>query len=144
MQKISKSEYAKLLQVAQNEGKERLLLIMETICATGIRVSEVKYITKESLNCGKAEITLKGKVRLILIPQKLCRKLNKYVRKKKITSGEIFLTEDRLVMLESAYYNPDDANVPNYIKDIFDNGLPADFRLVGATTRQPEGMELHF
>ena len=46
--------------------------------------------------------------------------------------------EDRLVMLESAYYNPDDANVPNYIKDIFDNGLPADFRLVGATTRQPE------
>ena len=46
--------------------------------------------------------------------------------------------EDRLDMLESAYYNPDDANVPNYIKDIFDNGLPADFRLVGATTRQPE------
>lgn len=89
---LSKSEYAKLLQVAQNEGKERLLLIMETICATGIRVSEVKYITKESLNNGKAEITLKGKVRLILIPQKLCRKLNKYARKKKITSGEIFLT----------------------------------------------------
>lgn len=46
--------------------------------------------------------------------------------------------EDRKVMLESAYYNPDDANVPSYIKDIFDNGLPADFRLIGATTRQPE------
>lgn len=46
--------------------------------------------------------------------------------------------EDRLVMLESAYYNPDDTNVPSYIKDIFDNGLPADFRLVGATTRRPE------
>lgn len=46
--------------------------------------------------------------------------------------------EDRKVMLESAYYNPDDTNVPGYIKDIFDNGLPADFRLVGATTRQPE------
>ncbi len=45
--------------------------------------------------------------------------------------------EDRKVMLESAYYNPDDSNVPSYIKDIFDNGLPADFRLVGATTRQP-------
>ena len=45
--------------------------------------------------------------------------------------------EDRKVMLESAYYNPDDGNVPGYIKDIFDNGLPADFRLVGATTRQP-------
>ena len=80
------------MQAAKDDGKERLLLIMETICATGIRVSEVKYITKESLNNGKAEITLKGKVRLILIPQKLCRKLNKYARKKKIISGEIFLT----------------------------------------------------
>ncbi len=46
--------------------------------------------------------------------------------------------EDRKVMLESAYYNPDDAGVPRYIHDIFKNGLPADFRLVGATTRSPQ------
>jgi Lon-like ATP-dependent protease len=46
--------------------------------------------------------------------------------------------EDRKVFLESAYYNPDDPNIPRHIKDVFDNGLPADFRLVGATTRHPE------
>lgn len=45
--------------------------------------------------------------------------------------------EDRKVYLESAYYNPDDPNIPKHIKDIFDNGLPADFRLIGATTRLP-------
>ena len=45
--------------------------------------------------------------------------------------------EDRRVMLDSAYYNPDDATIPRYIHDIFHNGLPADFRLVGATTRSP-------
>lgn len=50
--------------------------------------------------------------------------------------------EDRRVMLESAYYNPDDTNIPAYIHDIFQNGLPADFRLVGATTRQPEEIPL--
>jgi Lon-like ATP-dependent protease len=46
--------------------------------------------------------------------------------------------EDRKVFLESAYYNPDDANIPRHIRDVFDNGLPADFRLVGATTRTPD------
>ncbi|MBX6350270.1 MAG: ATP-binding protein, partial [Clostridia bacterium] len=46
--------------------------------------------------------------------------------------------EDRKVMLESAYYTPDDPNVPRHIRDIFDKGLPADFRLVGATTRMPD------
>ncbi|ACQ53512.1 ATP-dependent protease LonB [Clostridium botulinum] len=46
--------------------------------------------------------------------------------------------EDRKVFLDSAYYNPSDNNIPSYIKDIFENGLPADFRLIGATTRSPE------
>ncbi|MDF2815588.1 MAG: lon protease [Paenibacillus sp.] len=46
--------------------------------------------------------------------------------------------EDRKVFLESAYYNSEDTNIPNYIHDIFQNGLPADFRLVGATTRTPQ------
>jgi Lon-like ATP-dependent protease len=46
--------------------------------------------------------------------------------------------EDRKVLLESSYYNPEDAQVPQYIHDIFQNGLPADFRLVGATTRMPD------
>ena len=46
--------------------------------------------------------------------------------------------EDRKVFLESAYYSSEDTNIPSHIHDIFQNGLPADFRLVGATTRMPQ------
>ena len=65
---------------------------MEAICATGIRVSEVKYLTMEAARHGRAEVSLKGKIRTILIPGKLCRKLLQYGRAQKIASGEIFLT----------------------------------------------------
>ena len=65
---------------------------METICSTGIRVSEVKFITAEAVRAGKAQISLKGKIRTILLPAKLCRKLIKYAGEKNIASGEIFLT----------------------------------------------------
>ena len=66
---------------------------METIGATGIRVSEVPYITVEAAKAGKTQIHLKGKIRVIMLPDKLCRKLLKYASKNKITSGEIFLTK---------------------------------------------------
>ena len=89
---LTKEEYQHLLETAQEMGRERLALLIETICATGIRVSEVKYITVESVCAGRAEISLKGKIRTILLPGKLCRKLRKYAKKRKIASGEIFLT----------------------------------------------------
>lgn len=89
---LTKVEYERLIAAADKSGKERLSLLMETICATGIRVSEVRYITVEAAARGKAEISLKGKIRTILIPGKLCRKLIKYARKNKIASGELFLT----------------------------------------------------
>ena len=89
---LTKAEYERLIDTAEELGKERLSLLMEAICATGIRVSEVKYLTVETARAGKAEIYLKGKVRAILISAKLCRKLLKYARKHKIASGEIFLT----------------------------------------------------
>ena len=73
-------------------SRERLALLLETICATGIRVSEVKYITVEAARAGRAEVSLKGKLRTILLPGKLCRKLKKYARAQKIASGEIFRT----------------------------------------------------
>lgn len=57
-----------------------------------IKVSEVRYLTVETAEAGRAEISLKGKIRTILIPGKLCRKLLKYAKKQKIASGEIFLT----------------------------------------------------
>ena len=90
---LSKSEYDRLISAAQALGRNRLALLMETICATGIRVSEVKYITVEALRRGRAEIMLKGKVRTILIPSKLSRKLLKYAKKEKTASGAIFRTK---------------------------------------------------
>ena len=89
---LTRAEYARLLAAAQSSGDTRLALLMESICATGIRVSEVKYLTVEAAQCGRAEIALKGKIRMILLPAKLCRKLLKYAKKQKIARGEIFLT----------------------------------------------------
>ena len=91
---LTREEYDRLVSTAYESGKNRLGLLMETICATGIRVSEVKYITVEASRCGKAEISLKGKIRTIMLPGKLCRKLLKYAKKQKIGSGEIFLTRN--------------------------------------------------
>ena len=91
---LSKAEYLRLLETARQLGKGRLALLMETICATGIRVSEVKYITVEAAQVGRADIALKGKIRTVLIPGKLCRKLQKYAKKQKTVSGEIFLTRN--------------------------------------------------
>jgi len=79
---LTKAEYQKLLDMAQAFGKERLSLLMQTICVTGIRVSEVKYITVEAIKVGKAEIYLKGKIRTILFTGKLCKKLLKYAKAK--------------------------------------------------------------
>ena len=89
---LSREEYERLVSAAHTQGRERLALLLETICSTGIRVSEVKYITVEAAWAGRAEISLKGKLRVILLPGKLCRKLKKYARQQKTASGEIFLT----------------------------------------------------
>lgn len=89
---LRREEYERLVETAQKLGKKRLALLLETICATGIRVSEVRYITAEALRQGRADIALKGKIRTILLPGKLCRKLEKYAGEQKIASGEIFLT----------------------------------------------------
>ena len=89
---LTRQEFDRLLETARTLGRERLSLLMETVCATGIRVGEVRYITVEAAQTGRAEIALKGKIRTILLSTKLCRKLVKYAKQKKIASGEIFLT----------------------------------------------------
>ena len=89
---LSRQDYEKLIAAAHELGREQIALIMETICATGIRVSEVRYITTEAVQAGHTTISLKGKIRTILLPGKLCRKLLKFAKKKKITSGELFLS----------------------------------------------------
>ena len=93
-QRISSVQYADEILILDDDhiAGRGLELLMETICATGIRVSEVRYITVEAANRAGTDIRLKGKIRDILIPNKLRRKLLKYARKNKIASGEIFLT----------------------------------------------------
>lgn len=90
---MDRDEYDKLVKTAYALKWEWLALIMETICSTGIRVSEVKFITVEAVAAGKAKVFLKGKIREIILPNKLRRKLLKYAKKQKIASGEIFRTE---------------------------------------------------
>ncbi len=90
---LTKEEYLRLVQTAEKQGNLRLALLLETICGTGVRVSEVRYITLEAVRRGRTDISLKGKVRTILIPGKLARKLQQYAKKQKIASGEIFLTK---------------------------------------------------
>lgn len=91
---LTREEYEKLLAAAQQQGSARLALLLETICATGVRVSEVQYITVEAARRGRVDVTMKGKIRTILIPNKLCRKLLKYAKQTKTASGKIFLTRN--------------------------------------------------
>lgn len=90
---LTQGEYRRLLAAAREGGRERLELLLETICATGIRVSEVRYITVEAARRGRTDIALKGKIRTILLPGKLCRKLLQYAKKRGTASGEIFRTK---------------------------------------------------
>lgn len=89
---LSKSEYFRLIQAAEKKKKKRLALLLQTICGTGIRVSELKYITAAAVNCGEAVIQLKGKTRTILIPKKLQKKLKNYLRRERIVEGPVFIT----------------------------------------------------
>lgn len=89
---LTKEEFSRLRQAAREEKNIRLELLMETIAGAGIRVSEVKYMTVEAARQGRAVISLKGKIRTILISKKLCRRLLIYAKKRNIRSGEIFRT----------------------------------------------------
>ena len=91
---LTKSEYEKLLRTAKNKNNEKLYLLMQTICGTGIRVSELRYITKESVVRGQAIINCKGKMRVVILPEKLCVALKKYAKEQKIISGSIFVSKN--------------------------------------------------
>ena len=88
---LTKYEFNKLYEAAKNNN--RLKYLIETIAKTGARVSEVKFITVESIEIGKAIVDNKGKIRTILIPRKLCKKLKDYCKKQSINTGPIFLTK---------------------------------------------------
>lgn len=89
---LTREEYAHLVQAAQRKDNERLALVIQTICATGIRVSELRFITVEAVQTGRTEISNKGKRRLVFLPEKLRKLLRSYARKQKKTTGAVFTT----------------------------------------------------
>lgn len=91
---LTKEEYERLLTAAKSKGNEQLYFLMQTICSTGIRVSELCYITVESLKAQKAQINLKGKMRVVILPKELCKMLLKYSKEQKVTSGSVFVSRN--------------------------------------------------
>ena len=89
---LTKAEYARLLNAAKNKKNERLYYLMQTICASGIRVSEVSAVTIEAVKMRKATINCKGKMRIVILPKELCKMLLEYAKSQKIISGPIFIT----------------------------------------------------
>lgn len=89
---LTKAEYMRLVNAAKQKGNERLNLILQTICGTGIRVSELQYITVEAVKCGEAVVSLKGKTRSVFIVKELQKKLLRYAAEQGISSGTIFIT----------------------------------------------------
>ena len=92
---LSKEEYYRLLSAAEKKGNMRLSLIMQTICSTGIRISELRFITMEAINIGYCKgFVQKENNGPVLLPEMLCKKLKYYGRKKKIKRGSIFITRN--------------------------------------------------
>lgn len=91
---LCRNDYLRLIEAAKQQKNERLMLIVETICATGIRVSELKFITVEAIGTGRAEIRCKGKLRTVFLPPQLCGLLKEYIQKQKITAGAVFITKN--------------------------------------------------
>ena len=89
---LTRDEYARQCRTAERRHNERLALILQTICGTGIRVSELEYITVEAVQRGEAMVRCKGKTRAVFIVKKLKRKLLRYAAAKNIKHGSIFIT----------------------------------------------------
>ncbi len=90
---LTKAEYASLVRAAEQKKNERLSLVVQTICGTGIRVSELEFITVEAVRRGEAIVSCKGKTRKIFIVKALQKKLLKYATEQGITSGILFVTK---------------------------------------------------
>ncbi len=98
---LSKQEYFALVRAAEQKKNERLSLLIQTICGTGIRVSELTFITVEAARRGEAVVSCKGKTRTVFIVPELCRKLLRYAREQGIETGIIFITKSGKAMNRS-------------------------------------------
>ncbi len=90
---LTKDEYFRLVNTAKQKGNERLNLILQTICGTGIRVSELRFITVEAVRKGETVVTCKNKTRTIFIVRELQKKLLNYAKRNRIATGCLFLTK---------------------------------------------------
>ncbi len=90
---LTKQEYIALIRTAEHKKNERLSLLLQTICSTGIRVSELEFITVESIKYGETIVSCKGKSRKVFIVKDLCKKLHEYAKEHKILSGSVFITK---------------------------------------------------
>ena len=91
---LTKNEYERLLKAAKAKKNSRLYYLMQTICSTGIRVSELQYITTTAVKSGQATISCKGKMRVVILPKELCRMLKDYINKNNIKSGPVFVSKN--------------------------------------------------
>ena len=89
---LTRAEYMRLVNTAKTKRNERLCLILQTICGTGIRVSELPFITVEAVRRSEATVTCKGKTRSVFIVRGLQKKLLRYAAEQGIQSGRIFIT----------------------------------------------------
>lgn len=102
---LTREEYFRLVEAARRKGNVRLSLILQTLCATGIRISELPFITVESLSSRRALVALKGKRRTVILPMELCRELRSYVRERGIEKGSIFITRSGAPMDRTNIYH---------------------------------------
>lgn len=102
---LTKAEYERLLIAAEKKKNKRLYYLMQSICSTGIRVSEHKYITAEAVEKGSVQINLKGKMRVVILPKTLCKMLKKYIKEENIKSGSVFITRSGKPLDRSNIWN---------------------------------------
>lgn len=91
---LTKAEYERLLKAAKSKNNQRLYYLMQTICSSGLRVSELKYVTTDAVRCGQATINCKGKMRIVILPKQLCKMLKDYIRENNIKSGSVFVSKN--------------------------------------------------
>ncbi len=91
---LTKSEYERLLNAAWKNKNKRLYYIMQTVCASGIRISELKFINTDAVKNQRAAVRCKGKIRYVILPKSLCMLLMDYIKKNKIKSGPIFVSKN--------------------------------------------------
>lgn len=130
---LTKAEYERLLKAAKLKKDERLCLLMQTIGSTGIRISELKYVTVDAVKSGQATINCKGKIRQVFLPKQLCKMLKVYIKNKSIKNGSVFISKRG---------NPlDRSNIWKMLKDLCESAnvdknkvFPHNFRHLFART----------